>query len=372
MQYIPYGRQNINADDVKAVTTTLRSPYLTQGPAIAQFEKAIASAVKAKYAVAVSNGTVALHIAYLSAGIKPGDEVIVPANTFAATANAALYIGAKPVFADIELRHYNLDPTDVERKITKRTRAIVPVHFAGHPVDMDRIFSIARRHNLIVIEDAAHALGASYKGRPIGSLPSAAAEFSFHPVKSITTGEGGMLVTSRKRMFDRLRLLRSHGVTKDARGWNVMTELGFNYRMTDIQAALGTSQMRRLKTFLQLRRRAVRWYNNHLGTIPGIVLPSEEKNVSSAWHLFVIRTARPADRNKLYHFLLGKNIGVNFHYPPVYWHPYYRSHEYRTTALPNTEIYGKSCITLPLHTMLTEKEVRYIASAIREYYRNHG
>lgn len=372
MKFIPYGRQNIDRNDIQAVVQALRSPFITQGPAIARFEQTIAKAVGAKYAVAVSNGTVALHIAYLAAGIKPGDEVIMPANTFAATGNAALYIGAKPVFADIELEHYNLDPADVERKITKKTKAIVPVHFAGYPVDMDRIFSIARRHKLVVIEDAAHALGSTYKRRSVGSLPSAVAEFSFHPVKSITTGEGGMLVTNHKKIYDRLKSLRSHGIAKDARGWNVMTELGYNYRITDFQAALGTSQMHRLKTFIALRHRAVRWYRKYLSDLPQIILPGKETGVVSAWHIFIIRTTKPSDRDKLYQFLLSKNIGVNFHYPPVYWHPYYRAHGYRRTSLPNTEVYGKTCITLPLHTKLTEREVRYIASSIREYFAARG
>lgn len=369
MPFIPYGRQNIDAQDIAAVVRALRSPWITQGPAIAAFERRLCAVTGAKYAVAVANGTVALHLAYLAVGIKAGDEVIMPANTFAATANAARYIGAKPVFADIELETNNLDPDDVARKVTNRTTAIVPVHFAGHPVEMGRILSIARRHRLRVVEDAAHALGASYRGRTVGSLRSDAVTLSFHPVKSITTGEGGAVMTNSLAFYKRLKLLRSHGVTKDERGWNVMTELGFNYRITDFQAALGTSQLRKLARFVRQRHQVVRWYARHLKGIEQLILPTERPGVVSAWHLYIIRTKRAADRDRLYRYLHKHGIGANFHYPPVYWHPYYRRHGYRRTRLANTDLYGRTAITLPLHTKMTERQVAYIATRIRDYFR---
>lgn len=364
---IPYGRQNINAADRAAVDRVLRSPFITQGPAIARFEGDVQRATRAKQAVAVANGTVALHLAYLAAGIGRGDEVIMPANTFVATANAALYLGAKPVFADIELRHYNIDPRDIARRITKRTKAIVVVHFAGHPCNMNAIQRLAKRHRLAVIEDGAHALGASYRGRPIGGLSTTATTLSFHPVKSITTGEGGMVTTPSRPLADRLRSLRSHGVAKDKRGWNVMTELGYNYRLTDLQAALGSSQMKRLRTFVAKRHQVVRWYRRHLSPIPGIILPTEDRSVVSAWHIYVIRTVNPRLRDRLAEHLKAHGVGANFHYPPVYWHPFYRRHGYRRTTRPNTEAYGRSCVTLPLHTLMTESDVRSIARAIASF-----
>ncbi len=368
MRTIPYGRQNISADDVATVVRTLKSPFLTQGPAIAAFERSVSARTGAKHCVAVANGTVALHLAYLAAGIRPGDEVLMPANTFAATANAALYVGARPVFVDIEPDHFNLDPKELKKHLTKKTRAIVPVHFAGHPVNMNPVIRFAKKHKLIVVEDAAHALGARYRGRPIGSLNTTAATFSFHPVKSITTGEGGMVVTHDRKLAEKLRILRTHGVTKDARGWNVMTDLGYNYRITDIQAALGTSQMKRLNAFITARHRIVRLYRKHLQNIEQILLPTEDRSVRSAWHLYVIRVTKPSWRDPLVASLKGKGIGANFHYPPVYWHPYYRKLGYGKVHLPNTETYGKSCITLPLHTLLTEKDVGYVAASIKSFF----
>lgn len=367
---IPYGKQNINKKDLAAVTDVLRGNWITQGPAIKQFEEAVGKFVGADYAVAVSNGTTGLHITYLAAGIQAGDEIIMPANTFVATANAALYIGAKPVFVDIDPTYYNIDPQQIVKYITPKTKAIVAVHFAGHPCAMDEIFRIAKRHRLLVIEDAAHALGAEYKGRPIGNLNSAAVMFSFHPVKSITTGEGGMVMTPHEKIYNRLLSLRSHGIHKDGQGWNVMTELGFNYRITDFQAALGTSQLRRLPAFIRARRAVVQSYRHELKNCPGIILPSESHSVKSSWHLYVIQVQKPSDRVPLYKFLLSKGIGVNFHYPPVYSHPYYRQRGYRSVHLPNTDAYAKSAITLPIHTLLTKKEIRYISRTIHSFFQN--
>lgn len=267
--YIPYGHQTIEEDDIQAVANILRGDFITTGPAAAEFEEKTAAYVGAKYAVTVANGTAALHIACLAAGIQEGDEVIVPAITFAASANCVLYCGAAPVFADIDPVTYNIDPADVERKITDRTRAIIPVHFTGQPCEMDEIHRIAAKYGLLVIEDGAHALGAKYRGKRIGSLHSDMTIFSFHPVKPITTGEGGMVVTDNEKLYQRLLLFRSHGVTreeslmeKNEGGWYYeQLELGYNYRMTDIQAALGSSQLKKLDRFLARRRELARRYD---------------------------------------------------------------------------------------------------------------
>lgn len=365
---IPYGKQNINDADRQAVAAVLDSPYITQGPEIEKFEKAVCNFTGAKFGIAVSNGTTSLHLAYLAAGIGVGDEIIMPANTFVATANAALYIGAKPVFADIDAITHNIDPKDIPLRITKKTKAIVVVHFAGHPCPMKEIFAIARRHKLVVIEDAAHALGATYYSKPVGSLGSLMTSFSFHPVKSITTGEGGMLMTDDPKIASTLKLLRSHGVTKDAAGKNVMTALGFNYRMCDLQAALGASQMKRLASFVAARQKIVSWYTKELSTISQITIPQQLPNIQSAWHLYTICVKNPADRDALVQHLTKSGIGANFHYPAVYSHPYYRQHGYRSTALKNTDAYAARAITIPLHTLLQKKDVVYIANAIRIYF----
>lgn len=365
---IPYGRQNINKHDIQAVVKVLRSDWITQGPTVRALEEAIASWCGARYGIAVSNGTAALHLMYLAAGIGQGDEVITTPNTFVATANMLLAVGAKPVFSDIRLDTYNIDETKIEQLVTKRTKAIVPVHFAGQPPAMDVIWRIVKKHRLIVIEDGAQALGARYKDTPVGGGKSDMVMFSFHPVKSITTGEGGVIVTNNEMYYKKLLLLRSHGVTKDEQGFNVMTDLGYNYRMTDIQAALGVSQLKRLETFINKRHEVAGWYEAALRRIEGIVLPPEVKDCYSAWHIYVIRTKRVEDRMPLYKHLLNAGIGVNFHYPCVYRHPYYQKHGFQNAYCPNADLYAETAITLPLHTLLKKKEVEYIADAIKQYF----
>lgn len=365
---IPYGKQSINKDDIKSVDEVLRSDWLTQGPKVLEFEKALAGYAGAKYAVAVCNGTAALHLAYLAAGLKKGDEVITTPNTFVATANMLLHIGARPVFCDIRLDTNNIDESKIEKLITKKTKAIVPVHFAGQPCEIGAILKIAKKHKLLVIEDACHALGAEYQGRKIGGI-SDLTVFSFHPVKPITTGEGGAVLTNREDFYNQLLLLRSHGITKDEKGFNVMTELGFNYRITDLQAALGISQLKRLELFAEKRLRAVRLYEKYLAGNDNIILPKEIAGDRSAWHLFVIRTKRQKDRLPLYNFLKNAGAGVNFHYPAVYSHPYYRQNDYEKVKLKNMEEYHNSAITLPCFVDLTEKNIKHVAAAIKNYYR---
>ncbi len=364
---IPYGRQNIDRSDIQAVLKTLKSDFLTQGPKILEFEKAVAKYCGVKYAVAVSNGTTALHLAYLTAGIKNDDEVITSPNTFVATTNMLIAIGAKPVFCDIRTDTYNIDEKKIEKLITNKTKAIAPIHFAGHPCEMDTIKKIAKKYNLLIIEDACHALGARYKNKKVGGI-SDMTIFSFHPVKPITTGEGGMIVTDNKKYYEKLLSLRSHGIHKDKKGKNVMTELGYNYRITDIQAALGENQLKRLDNFIKKRHQVVGWYNKELSIIKDIILPEELNGVYSGWHLYIVRTKRPMDRDKLAEYLKQNKIGVNFHYPAVYSHPYYRENGYKNTKLENTELYQNTCITLPLHAKLTKKDVVYISNKIKEFY----
>lgn len=366
--YIPYGKQSINQEDIDAVVETLTSDFLTTGPKVTEFEQCIADYVGAKYAVAVSNGTAALHIACLAAGIGEGDEVITTPNTFVASANCALYCKATPIFADIKADSYNIDPKDIERKITDKTKAIVVVHFAGQPCEMDEIHKLANKHNLIVIEDAAHALGAEYNGKRIGAL-SDMTTFSFHPVKHITTGEGGMVVTNNKTFYKRLKLFFTHGITRDTNLlWNQegdwyyeQQELGFNYRITDIQCALGISQMKRMKDNLNRRYEIREAYDKAFSQVEGIQIPREVKGCKSSWHLYVIQVEH---RKKVFDELRKRGIGVNVHYIPVYKQPYYRQHGYEQVHCKNAEAYYAHCISLPMYATLSEKEQSYVIDAV--------
>lgn len=366
--YIPYGTQSIDEDDIQAVVDVLRSDYLTTGPTVAQFEKKIADYVGAKYAVAVSNGTAALHVACLAAGIKPGDEVITTPITFAASANCVLYCGGTPVFADINPVTYNIDPEDIRRKITKNTKAIIAVHFTGQPCEMDEIHAIAREHNLLVIEDAAHALGADYKGKMVGNI-SDMTTFSFHPVKHITTGEGGMITTNSQELFQRLLLFRTHGITRDN---TLMTknegdwyyqqlELGYNYRITDIQCALGISQMNKLDTNIVRRREIVKRYNETFASINEIITPFQKESCNNSWHLYVIQVA---NRKEVFDKLRAAGIGVNVHYVPVYKFPYYQNNGYSEVHCPNAEVLYERMISLPIYSTLLQSEQDYIIEQV--------
>lgn len=362
---IPYGRQHISQDDVKAVQKVLMSDFLTQGPKIKEFEKALCQYTGAKYAVAVTNGTAALHLAYLVANIGDGDEVITTPNTFVATTNMLLAVGAKPVFCDIRLDTYNIDESEIEKLITTKTRAIVAVHFAGQPCAMRKILKLAKKHKLAVIEDAAHALGAGYGDKKIGGLNSDMATLSFHPVKSITTGEGGAVLTNNQNYYKKLILLRSHGIKKDARGFNVMTELGYNYRLTDIQAALGISQLKKIDSFMVRRRRVAEWYREELIDIRGIFLPSA--SAESAWHIYVVRVKNEKLRILLMEYLNKNGIATNFHYPAVYGHPYYKEQGFDRIHLKNMEEYQKTCVTIPCYPQLTHREVKIISDKIKNF-----
>jgi UDP-4-amino-4,6-dideoxy-N-acetyl-beta-L-altrosamine transaminase len=375
MKPLSYGRQVIDAADRAAVDKVLRSPWLTQGPSVTAFENALARACGVKYAVACTNGTAALHLACLAAGLGPGDEAVVPAITFAATANAALYCGAEPVIVDVKPDTITMDPDAFARAITSRTKAVLPVHFAGLPADMDEIAAIAKARKLIVIEDAAHALGAVYKGKRIGAcVRSDMAILSFHPVKHIATGEGGAVLTNRADLRDRLRLLRSHGITrepallenKDEGGWYYeMQVLGFNYRITDLQCALGLSQLKKLAHFLKRRRQIARAYALAFAGDPRIklqTLPSDRKH---AWHLFTIQVPA-ARRRALYDFLHARGILANVHYIPVHALPFYRRRGWAGKSLPYAEAYYAGALSLPMHAALTDVDVRRVIRAVRE------
>jgi UDP-4-amino-4,6-dideoxy-N-acetyl-beta-L-altrosamine transaminase len=380
-KFIPYGRQWIDEDDIKAVVEVLRGDYLTTGPKIKEFEESLTQYTGAKYAVAISNGTAALHAACFAAGIKEGDEVITTPITFAASANCVLYMGAKPVFADINPRTYNIDPDEIRSKVTERTKAIIPVHFTGQPCDMDEILKIAQEYNLIVIQDGAHAIGAEYKGEKIGSIGDMTT-FSFHPVKHITTGEGGAITTNNEELYKKLILFRTHGITrdkdvllKDEGPWYYEQQcLGYNYRITDIQAALGISQLDKLKGFLALRREYVKRYNEAFSAVNEIDLPYQLEDINSAWHLYIIKLKLErlgCGRRQVFDELKERGIGVNVHYIPVYYHPYYRQLGYNKGLCPRAEELYERIITLPLFPKMGKEDVEYVISNVKEVIQNH-
>ena len=368
---IPYGRQTIEDDDIEAVVEVLKSDYLTTGPMIESFEKKVCEYTGAKYAVAISNGTAALHAACFAAGIGEGDEVITTPITFAASSNCVLYCGGTPVFADIDPRTYNIDPEDIRKKITPKTKAIIAVHLTGQPCAMDEIFEIAKEHNLIVIEDGAHALGAEYKGKKIGTL-SDMTTFSFHPVKPITTGEGGMIMTNDDKLYEKLVLFRSHGITRDS---NLMTKnegpwyyeqlcLGYNYRMTDIQCALGLNQMGKLDRFIAKRRELAKRYDEAFAGEKNIITPYQSPYSLSGWHLYIIQVLN-CDRKNVFEKLREQGIGVNVHYIPVYHHPYYRENGFENTVCKNAEELYSHMISLPLYPGLSEEQQDEVINKVK-------
>jgi perosamine synthetase len=366
---IPYGRQTIDTEDVRAVAEVLRSDWLTTGPAVEQFERAIAEFTGARHAVAVSSGTAALHAAVHALGIGPGDEVIVPPITFAATANAVVFEGGTPVFADVDPDTLLLDPAEVERKITPRTKAMIPVDYAGQPCDYDCLRAVTDRHGIALIADACHSLGAEYKGRRSGSLADMTA-FSFHPVKHITTGEGGMVTTDDDELAARLRRFRNHGISTDHRqrakagSWFYeMEELGYNYRISDFQCALGTSQLHKLPGWIARRRRIAAAYDAALAACswrPLAVRP----DVCHAWHLYVVQVS--ADRAAAFGALRTAGIGVNVHYVPVHLHPFYRRRFGTGPGLcPRAEHAYERLLSLPMYPAMRGAEVEAVIAAIR-------
>ncbi|QMV41654.1 UDP-4-amino-4,6-dideoxy-N-acetyl-beta-L-altrosamine transaminase [Cohnella cholangitidis] len=372
--FLPYGKQMIDEDDIEAVIQVLRSPYITQGPAIDKFERAIAEYSGAKYAVAFSNGTAALHGACYAAGIGPGDEVITTPITFLASSNCVLYCGGAPVFADIRSDTYNIDPDGAAKKITQRTKAIIAVDFSGQPTETDRLSTLAHDHGLVLIQDAAHSLGATYADRRVGSLADMTM-FSFHPVKHITTGEGGVIVTDNEQYRDRLLMFRSHGMTRDPEllerndgpWYYEMHELGYNYRMTDIQAALGASQVHKLDRLIQRRREIAEAYDRAFSNIPGLTIPYQLPQADSSWHLYVVRWDEGlvmGGRDRAFELLRSMNIGVHVHYIPIYRQPYYRKLGYDREEYPNAEHFYRTAMTLPLFPQMSDQDVEDVIQSV--------
>jgi UDP-4-amino-4,6-dideoxy-N-acetyl-beta-L-altrosamine transaminase len=382
-QVLPYGRQSIDEDDIAAVVETLRCDWLTTGPKVGEFEEAFAAWVGSRYAVSFSSGTAALHGAAFAAGLGTGDEAITSPLTFAATANCVLYQGGKPVFADVQEDTLNIDPELVSARITPRTKALLPVDYAGHPADLDELRSITDLHGITIIEDACHALGAEHRGRRVGSI-SHMTVFSFHPVKHITTGEGGMVATDDPRFADTLRKFRNHGISSEARErqahgqWHYeMVLLGFNYRLTDIACALGLRQLAKLEGNLTRRRQIAAKYNQALRHLDGIVVPVVQEGVKPAWHLYPVRLNLDrllASRAEIFQALRAENIGVNVHYIPVHLHPYYRDRfGYNPGDYPVSESAYERLISLPMFHGMTDRDVDDVVRALEkvmDFYRN--
>lgn len=380
---IYYGHQNINNDDIRAVENVLKSPFLTQGPIVEKFEQCVANYCGAKYAVAVTNATSALHIACLAAGLGSGDALWTSPITFVASANCARYCGADVDFVDIDPRTYNMSVTALEEKLRQAKRKgklpkiVVPVHFAGQPCDMQRIQELSEMYGFRILEDASHAVGAEYLGGKVGSCNfSDMAVFSFHPVKIITTGEGGMILTNRKDIYDKLRMYRSHGIVRDSTlmsqdngAWYYeQIELGYNYRMTDIQAALGCSQMQRIDQFVKKRNNLSSRYQKLLADLP-LDVPYVEDNIKSSWHIYVVRIHfEKAGKNKVHFFneMKSRGICLNVHYIPVHLQPYYQTLGFRKGDFPLSEQYYQEAVTLPLYYDLQESDQDEIVRCLKE------
>jgi len=378
-KFIPYGRQWIDEDDKKAVEAVLSSDYLTQGPAIEQFEKTIREITGVKYCVAVSNATQGLHIAVAALEINKGSEGITTPITFVASANCLIANNLMPVFADIDTKTYNIAPNEIEKKITSKTKVIIPVDFAGQAVDIDAIKKIADKFKLFIIEDAAHAIGSNYAdGKPVGSChKSDMTVFSFHPVKTITSGEGGAITTNNETLYKRLLKLRTVGITRDEQElsknpgpwYYEMQLLGGNNRMTDIQAALGRSQLSKLAFFKQRRSEIINMYNRAFRDIPNITIPYEEKNVNSCFHLYVLQIDFDKigkSRKKVMEELREKGIGTQVHYIPVNSQPYYVNNygEYHPEEYPAAESYYRKCLSIPLFPMMSDDDVDRVIQAV--------
>jgi UDP-4-amino-4,6-dideoxy-N-acetyl-beta-L-altrosamine transaminase len=371
-RYIPYGRQQVLPVDTDAVGEVLAGEFLTTGPAVVRFEEALAAATGAAWALAVSSGTAALHAAYFAAGVRPDDEILTSPLTFAATANAARYLGAKVRFVDVETDTGNIDPDLLPDALSDRTRLVAPVDYAGHPADYDRIVPFARARGLTVVSDSAHSLGATYHGRPIGALADMAIT-SFHPVKAITTAEGGAVLGTAESLRSRVSRFRDHGIERKADAVSTegpwyyeMRELGYNYRLSDVHSALGLSQLKRLDTLLTRRRCIAARYAAALGDLQQLLLPTVREGIESGWHIYVVRVAGDAARRRpFFERLRQLGLGVQVHYIPVYWHPYYRELGYRRGLCPRAEDFYARCVSIPLHPAMTDEDVTITIDRVR-------
>lgn len=369
---IPYGRQSVDEEDIAAVVEVLRGDYLTTGPAIPAFEAALCAATGARHAVALNSGTSALHAMYFASGIGAGDEIVTSPLTFAATANAALYLGAGVRFADVDPATGNLDPACAEAAITSRTRAIVAVDYAGQPADYAALAEIGERHGFAVLADAAHSLGAADSGRSVGTLAEASA-LSFHPVKPITTAEGGAVITDDPRLAARAARFRTHGITRD-RGemerddgpwFHEQQDLGFNYRLTDVQAALGRSQLRHLEAFIARRRKIAARYDEAFADLDALELPSVRPGVNPGWHLYVVMVRDAARRRAFFERLTALGLGVQVHYIPVHLHPYYRRLGFEPGTCPVAEDRYARSVSLPIFPRLADDDVDLVIERVR-------
>jgi len=376
MKFIPYAHQDISKEDIKEVVKVLKSDFITQGPKIEEFEKKLADFTGAKYAVAFNSGTAALHAAYFAYGLKGKDEFITSPMTFAATSNAGLYLGAKPVFCDIQPETGNIDPNLIKKCITKKTRFVAPIHYGGNPVDLEAISKIAKKHNLGIIEDACHALGARYKNSKIGDCEySDMAAFSFHPVKHITTGEGGAVTTNNKNYYEKLLIFRTHGIAKEkllntspGEWYCEMQYLGYNYRITDFQAALGLSQIKRLPEFIKKRREIAKIYNKEFKDNQYFESQVQTKDAKSAYHLYpiLLKDVLIKKKSQIFSTLRANGLGIQVHYIPVYFHPYYRQLGYEIGLCPEAERFYKREISIPMFPTLKDREIRYVINTLNE------
>ncbi len=375
---IYYGCQWVDQTDIDAVVKTLESPLITCGPKVTELEKRLCEITGARHAVACSNGTAALHCACIAAGIGPGDEVITTPLTFAASANCALYCGAKPVFADIDPNTYNIDPISIREKITDKTKAIVAVDFTGQVVEIDKIRAICDEYDLVLIEDAAHSIGSSYKGKKVGNLADMTT-FSFHPVKTVTAGEGGAILTNDDELYKKLVLAHTHGITSDEElmeeaphegmWYYEQISLGFNYRMTDFQAALLISQLTKLEQFKRRRHEIVTAYNKAFADIPEIIVQDEIPESDTCRHLYIIRldlAKLSCTRREFFDAMSAEGIQPQIHYVPVYWFPYYRHMGYEKGLCPNAEEVYKGIMSIPLYPKMTDEDVEDAIVAIRK------
>ena len=378
-----YGHQYIDEADIQAVTEVLKSDYLTCGPKVTALEKKLCELTGAKYAVVCSNGTAALHIAALAAGLGEGDELITTPITFAASANCALYCGAKPVFADINPATYNIDPKSVQEKITDRTKAVVAVDFTGQAVELDPLLAMCHEKGIILIEDGAHSIGTKYNGKPVGSIADMTT-FSFHPVKTVTGGEGGAVLTNSEDLYEKLLLYRAHGITRESKlleresdgpWYYEQIDLGYNYRITDIQCALILSQIDKLEQFAARRKEIVRKYNEAFSKIPELFVQQEIPESDTTRHLYILRI-RPElltiDRKGFFEAMGAENICCNVHYIPVYRHPHYEKLGYKEGLCPNAEKLYHEMMSLPLYYSLTDQDVDDVIMAVRkivDYYK---
>ena len=372
-----YGHQWIDEDDINAVVNVLRSDHLTCGPEVEKLEEKLYEITGEKFAVALSNGTAALHAACYVAGVENGDEVITTPMTFAASANCALYRGAKPIFADIDPATYNISPESIKKKINKNTKVIVAVDFTGQAVELDEIYSICREHNILLIEDGAHSIGTTYKGKPVGSIADLTT-FSFHPVKTVTGGEGGAVLTNNKAFYQKLMLFRSHGITRNSElmvnkkmgDWYYeQIELGYNYRITDIQASLITSQLDKLTRFKKRRQEIVAKYNRAFSDLPGIILQKEIEESDTTRHLYIIQLDLEqliVGRKEIFDALKAENICCNVHYIPIYYFPYYRRMGYKKGICPNAEKLYERILTIPLYPAMTDEDVDCVIKAVKK------